>query len=142
MTNKKYSKYPRLFRRSRQAALLWTALLAGHAHAGNTNLLFIRLPDFSAAPIASFPTALADLNHDNKPDLVRSVNGNQIAVQLGLGDGTFGNPTFYSVGNQATLVVVADLNNDSKPDVLVANVNDGSLSVLSATATARCKARL
>ncbi len=90
----------------------------------------MRLPDFYPAPAAFYRTALADLNHDNKPDLVRGVNGNQIAVQLGLGDGTFGNPTYYPVGNQPISVLVADLNNDGNPDVIVANVNDGSLSVL------------
>jgi hypothetical protein len=66
-------------------------------------------------------TAIADLNHDGKPDLVVA-SDEEVSVLLGNGDGTFGNPTFYSMralGQAPTGVVVADFNLDGIPDIAV-----------------------
>jgi hypothetical protein len=89
--------------------------------------------------------AVADVNGDNKPDLIvanQCVDTNcasgTIAVLLGVGDGTFQPPTVYpSGGAGAVAVVTADVNHDNKPDLVVANAcvtngdcTDGTLAVL------------
>jgi hypothetical protein len=70
--------------------------------------------------------AIADLNHDGKPDLVAASASAGVAVLLGNGDGTFGSPTFYStsfLGQAPTAVVVADFNLDGNPDIAVGLFN-------------------
>jgi len=74
--------------------------------------------------------AVADVNHDVKPDLVVANRcGNQgcrnktvVSVLLGRGDGTFESAaTFGSGGQFASSVAVADVNRDGDVDVVVAN---------------------
>jgi len=65
--------------------------------------------------------------------IVGSFNVNEIAVLLGNGNGTFGPPTFYTVGtskNTPTSLTTGDFNNDDKLDVAVANTGDNTVSVL------------
>jgi len=67
--------------------------------------------------------AVGDFNHDGKPDIaISSVGGlyPEVQVLLGNGDGTFGPPTAYNVG-QAGPLAVADVNNDGNLDIIVAN---------------------
>jgi len=88
--------------------------------------------------------AVADLNHDNKPDIVVVNNtGNTVAVLLGKGNGTFiaqtaedaanstGTPApTYATGASPFYVAIADLNHDGNPDLVVANFKDDTVSIL------------
>lgn len=78
--------------------------------------------------------AIADLNGDNKPDLVVTNEegqffGGLVDVLLGNGDGTFQPAVTYdSGGGDAWSVAVVDVNGDNKPDLVVANVCTSSCS--------------
>jgi hypothetical protein len=70
----------------------------------------------------TYSLGLADLNHDNKLDVVETNFGGTIGVLLGNGNGTLGSPTFYSTGAfGAKSVDVGDYNGDGIPDLAVAN---------------------
>jgi hypothetical protein len=78
--------------------------------------------------------AVADLNGDGKLDLVitqagryLTVLGGSFAVQLGNGNGTFGDPVFYGTGSLADALLIDDFNGDGKLDVAVADVVCGPL---------------
>jgi hypothetical protein len=71
-----------------------------------------------------FTAVLADLNGDKILDMAVA-NSNPgtatISVLLGNGDGTFGTPTTYAVGNSPVALVAADFNGDHIMDLAVAN---------------------
>ena len=95
---------------------------------------------FSFGPSPVFATgaapqaiATADLNNDGKLDLViANSQGSSLTILLGNGDGTFtpasGSPV--TVGTQPSAIAVADLNGDGKLDVAVANLLDGTVTIL------------
>lgn len=77
---------------------------------------------------ASYELKLVNINNDNWPDIVASVNSkNQISVQLALSPGNFGAATNYTPGftlptsSEAQNVLGAgDLNGDGRDDIAVA----------------------
>lgn len=86
----------------------------------------------AAAPLLSveypnFHHLLADLNGDERPDLVLLTYG-EVRVRLGNGQGSFGPATRYVVA-LPTRAVAADLNADGNLDLAVAN-EAGSVSIL------------
>ncbi|CAF3764582.1 unnamed protein product, partial [Adineta steineri] len=75
--------------------------------------------------------AVADVNNDNKPDIiVANYGSNTVSVLLNAGNGTFSAQTTYPVGTNPYSVVVVDVNNDNKPDIVVANAGSNSVGVL------------
>jgi len=74
--------------------------------------------------------AVADLNGDGKLDVVESSMGGQnLAMFLGNGDGTFQASSNYYVPWPST-VAIGDLNGDKKPDLVTPCYYDGTVWVL------------
>jgi FG-GAP-like repeat/Bacterial Ig-like domain (group 3) len=74
--------------------------------------------------------AVADLNHDGKPDAVivtfvgylhdKEVDHATVGVMFGNGDGTFQQPTSYDTGGfTPEQITISDLNVDGSPDIVV-----------------------
>jgi len=97
--------------------------------------VFLPAVTYDTDGAAAYSVAVADVNGDNKPDLLVAncgpgrpahtcgggING-VVGVLLGKGDGTFlPAVTYDSGGFGASGVAVADVNGDGKPDLLVAN---------------------
>jgi len=73
------------------------------------------------SPVA---VALGDLNGDGSIDLVMGDDSDgEIAVLLGVGDGSFGTPTDYPMDWDAQEVAIADLDEDRLPDVVAISWN-------------------
>jgi hypothetical protein len=86
-------------------------------------------------PVGNQPDAIvaADFNNDGKLDLaVANYAEGTITLLLGNGDGTFtqaaGSP--YTVGHGPYQIAAADFNGDGKLDLAVANLTDGTISIL------------
>ena len=74
--------------------------------------------------------AVADLNADGKLDVVESSEGgNNVAVFLGNGNGTFQTAKTYYVP-WASAVALGDLSGAKKPDIVVTSYPDGTVWVL------------
>jgi hypothetical protein len=86
--------------------------------------------------------AVADLNGDNKPDVViPDSNANVVTVlpnttAPGATSASFAPPQTFAVGNGPDAVAVADFNGDGQPDLAVANYQSNTVSVLLNTTTA------
>ncbi len=89
----------------------------------------------SPIPVGNTPEAIVagDFNNDGKLDLaIANYGDNTVTLLLGNGDGTFteavGSP--YAVGQGPYEIVAADFNGDGKLDLAVANITDGTVSIL------------
>src|SRR5262245_52681082 len=75
-----------------------------------------------------FAVELADVNADNRPDmLVANSGGSTIDVRLGRVDGSFGPVQPATTGLNPLSVVTGDFNDDLKIDIMTANAWDMSL---------------
>jgi hypothetical protein len=74
--------------------------------------------------------ALGDLDGDGKIDVIAANSEDNVAVELGNGDGTFQPPINFCGGAGSYQVAVGDLNGDGKLDVVAPNYTGNSLSVL------------
>jgi hypothetical protein len=102
-------------------------LNAGNGTFSNQSTYFIGTGSDPAA------VAVADVNNDNKPDIVAANNYlNTVSVFLNAGNGTFLNQTSYalSVGASPYGVALADVNGDNRPDIIVANYGTNNVGVL------------
>jgi hypothetical protein len=103
------------------------------------SLSFLQAVD-SAGAFATEFVAVADVNHDDIPDLVVAIENcpdgicssdGLVSVMLGNGDGTYQPAVLYSSGGKwAVSVAVADVNGDGKPDIIVVNLLGHSLGVM------------
>ncbi len=60
-----------------------------------------------------------------------TVNGSEVEIRLGKGDGTFQAPVSYLIGGkQPNAVLVRDVNGDGKRDVVAVNYDTSTISVL------------
>jgi hypothetical protein len=77
---------------------------------------------------------VADLNGDDKPDLVTGTGyayPDTVSVVLNRGDGTFEPRRAYLTQGQGVFdIALGDLNGDAKPELVIANPEIGGLSVL------------
>jgi len=65
--------------------------------------------------------AIADFNHDGKPDIAYLLSGGSapsVSILLGQGNGTFFGPLTTTFSGAAKIMAVGDLNNDGFPDVI------------------------
>lgn len=77
--------------------------------------------------------AVGDFNGDGKQDLaVANLNGGNISILLGNGNGTFGSAANFAAGFGPNSVTVGDFNEDGRQDLAVANFS-GSVSILLGT---------
>ena len=77
--------------------------------------------------------AVADVNGDNRPDLLTAnIGTNTVGVLLGTGTGSFGVVTTYSTGagSGPIGIEVADVNGDGRRDIIVVNSNTNTVGVL------------
>ncbi|HMF43083.1 MAG TPA: VCBS repeat-containing protein, partial [Polyangia bacterium] len=73
--------------------------------------------------------AVADLDHDGRPDLVVG-NGDTVSVLRNAGAGTFSAPVEYPTGSRPIDLSVADLNGDGWADLAVLNADTATISLL------------
>jgi hypothetical protein len=75
--------------------------------------------------------ATADFDRDGNPDLaVTDPTSKAVAVLLGHGDGTFGNPGRYGTGARPEGIAARDVNGDGRPDIVTANTGDSTATTL------------
>ncbi len=100
---------------------IYTAFNTGH-NAFTTPKVF---------PTANTDTVMAagDFNKDGYADAA-FLNGNEVDIYTGKGDGTFTGPVTYKVGSNPTFILVHDLDGDGNRDLVITNQNSGDISVL------------
>jgi hypothetical protein len=108
---------------------------------GNGDGTFQAARNYPASPALSTPSsrllATGDFNRDGIQDLVATNSGlDNVAILLGVGDGSFSPPVYYTVGTTGGAgdrpwnVVVGDLNNDGFQDLAMASDGSSSVSIL------------
>jgi hypothetical protein len=83
-----------------------------------------------SVPMGPHFVTLADMNNDQRLDIVISHSSNQLSVLLNGGAGKFAPATAspYDLGTEAFAVAVADVNRDNRNDIVAATVD--SVTVL------------
>src|SRR5207244_4148555 len=90
-------------------------------------------------PVVNYPTTgfltarvdVGEFNHDSHPDVVAlNVQGSDITVLTGNGDGTFPPGDDYIVGLTPIAVAVGQFNKDRAMDLAIADENSFEVSVL------------
>ncbi|HZU31368.1 MAG TPA: VCBS repeat-containing protein [Candidatus Angelobacter sp.] len=91
--------------------------------------------DQTVIPVGKAPVsvAIADVNHDGKPDLIIANTADEtISIFLGDGKGHFtaapGSP--FPCGKAPNDIAVADMNHDGNPDLIIANTETPLITVL------------
>jgi hypothetical protein len=97
-------------------------------------------PTFYSTGNATDPVFIVegDFNQDGIPDLAVANNATStVSVFLGMGNGTFGTPNTYNVGNPnlnpvafPTAIAVGDFNGDGYPDLAVTNSAENNVTIL------------
>ena len=106
---------------------------------GATTLSFAAQLSFAAGLLNPGTVTVADVNGDGKLDLIvggsGNVNVNTVSVLLnttppGATTPSFATQQTFATGSGSLSVTAADVNGDGKPDLIVANMNDNTVSVL------------
>jgi hypothetical protein len=110
---------------------LMAAFLPGGASAQTLNFMTTNYPAGNVAQ----GLAVGEFNGDSRLDLAVATNtvddpADNVAILLGDGQGGFGAPTSFFVGDSPRSIAVADLNGDHKADLAVANSGSETVSVL------------
>jgi hypothetical protein len=74
--------------------------------------------------------ALDDLDRDGRLDAAVTLLGEEVAVLLGRGDGTFRPAAHYAVSGQPASLVVSDLDADGRPDLGVVSSRTDDVSIV------------
>ncbi len=91
------------------------------------------------SPVA---VAAADFNGDGIADIavlsnasINDISTNSVNIMLGVGDGTFGAPLSFDVGNDPTSIVAAHFVGQGQTDLVVVNQDDNTISLLAGIGT-------
>ncbi len=88
---------------------------------GNGNGTFQTAVAYDPGGTVSRSVWAADVNGDNKVDIVVANGSDTVGVLLGNGDGTFQAAITYPSSADNMSIAVADVNQDGKPDLIVTN---------------------
>jgi hypothetical protein len=112
-----------------RAAFIFCCVLALHTVADAQTISFAPPVNYATGN-TPYGVTVGDLNHDGHLDLVvPNVNGNNVSVLLGNGDGTF-KPAVNYPASQPVSVAIADFNGDGNPDLAVAEEGNGSVFLM------------
>jgi hypothetical protein len=105
-------------------------ILSGNNTQGGFDGSYAVQPAFSSGGSAPISLLLPDLNGDGHQDLVVSHRDSaNLAVRLGVGDGTFGEAVTYATGASPHYMALIDFDKDGRQDVVVTNLNSDNVSL-------------
>jgi hypothetical protein len=105
--------------------IVTTSSVDGDIYIRNGNAMGVfGSPNFITTSINPGDVCSEDFNNDSKADLAivaDAPSSNVIALQLGNNNGTFSNPTTFTVGTNPKKIITADFNGDGKADLATVN---------------------